>query len=591
MTFSYPLAIDNCTFVEVEQIDSTGLSSGYQFPSGMTILEYEARDSSNNISVCSLRVIVNDTQEPSFACPEDALENTDPGKCGAKVFNIGPTLLSDNCTDNVSVVWQTEWPNGSGEIVNGGVVNASGEIFHKDTSNVTYRLADQPLILITEVTHAIDITNGGMHPSPYSVITNDDYLEITNIGPVTMNISGLEVERITDTESEIFIIPDNTIIEVGKTLIIHFGNGTDDANNLFFNVPCAQDWSTGVPSAYIMSFKGRVLDVVALNGFDPVGKGTIAIATAADWAGTMESMMGKGGAYRRFSFDNNSEIDWKIASTCDPISIGEVNPELDIITDNGSISAFQSIPPHIIECDFEVVVVDQELPYCGEFHEHQYSGATNLGIVNSIEGGVIYTSVINVSDNFLIGELALANVHGEHPDMSELHFGLIGPNGIAVSLFDGLCPGESDFNFNIANDSMPRIETALCSPLGQSGFYSTENDISAVTFGFYNTLSQGDWTLVICDTVAENSGQLDNWELILYEIAAYSQTDTTFGNDLGYCGAEFTWIHPRLIDNCKDGSIELKFVTNDDIEVPDTPGEVDPATEITRFFEVGTTTV
>ncbi|MBK7094827.1 MAG: HYR domain-containing protein [Saprospiraceae bacterium] len=591
ITFSQPIAVDNCNEVTVTKTDSTGLISGNVFPVGLSILEFEAKDPSNNISVCSLRIIVNDTQLPHFDCPGDVLENTDPGKCGAKVFQIGPTLISDNCTDNVSVVWQTEWPSGSGEIVNGGVVNASGEMFYKDTSTVTYRLADQPLVLITEVTHAIDTTNGGMHPSPYTVITNDDYLEIANIGPVTMNLSGLQIERISGTESDIFTVPDNTIMPVGKTMVIHFGNGTDDVSNLFFNVPCAQDWGTGVPSAYIMSFKGRVLDLVSLNGFDPVGEGSLAIATAADWKGSMESILNKGGAYRRFSYDNNSSIDWIVAHTCDPVTIGKVNPEIDIIPDNGTTSAFQSIPPHVIECDFEVVVVDQELPYCGEFHEHIYSGATNLGIQNSISGGVIYESVINVPDNFKIGELALRNVKGNHPDMSELHFKLVGPNGQAVNLFKGLCPGQPNFNFNIANDTMPRINTAPCSPLGQGGFYSTENDISAVTFGFYGKMSAGKWTLIICDSLASNSGQLNSWQLVLYEIAPYSQTDTTYANEAGLCGAEFTWVHPRLIDNCKAGTIKLKFVTEDDINVPDTPGEIEPATEMTRFFEVGTTTV
>ncbi|MBK6499016.1 MAG: lamin tail domain-containing protein [Saprospiraceae bacterium] len=125
------------------------------------------------------------------------------------------------------------------------------------------------------------------------VLTTNDYGEITNLGAASINASGLQVERLGNMMVEIFTIPDNTIIGVGQTLVIHFGNGNDNPANLFFNVPCAVDMHTSQGAAYVMSFKGRILDVVAVNGFAPIGLGTVAMVGAADWTGSIPTIRSK----------------------------------------------------------------------------------------------------------------------------------------------------------------------------------------------------------------------------------------------------------------------------------------------------------
>ena len=591
VTFDVPAAVDNCGSVTVTQIDATGLNSGSVFPVGMTIMTWQAEDPSGNIEVCSLRVIVNDTQEPQFTCPDDVVENMDPWLCSAVVQNIAPTLVIDNCEDNISITYQIEYPIGSGNVFAGGVVNASGEEFYPGISQVTYKLHDQPLILITEVTHDIGITNGGMDPVPYTVLTTNDYVEITNLGPTTLNVSGLMVERLNVALPEVFTIPDNTIIGVGETLVIHFGNGTDDATNLFFNVPCAIDMSTSTATAYVMSFKGRVLDVVTVNGYNPVGQGTVATVAVDDWNGNIETMMGKGGVYREFSFDSHTQVDWAVADVCSPITIGTVNPELDIMSDNGTVSAFQSIEANEIICSFTVEVIDQELPYCGEFEEHNYDGASDLSVPNSIVGGSVFQSTITVADDFVIGDVDILNVLGSHPDVSELTFKLTSPEGTQLILFDGLCPGEADFDFGLDSDTLTSIIDADCAPLGGGEIFAPVNSLCAVNSAFYGESSLGEWTFEIADSVAINSGQLDNWNLRLWEIQPYSQMDTIYGNEIGLCGNDFTWVHPRIIDNCKEGTVQLKYLTSDDINIPSTPGIIIQADTLTEFFEVGITTV
>tara|TARA_R110002072_G_scaffold302709_3_gene487516 strand:- start:6733 stop:10074 length:3342 start_codon:yes stop_codon:yes gene_type:complete len=63
-TFSDPIPSDNC-FNYFYQIDGTGLSSGSNFPIGITTLQYEVADSSGNTSTCSFQVEILDF--PSIA--------------------------------------------------------------------------------------------------------------------------------------------------------------------------------------------------------------------------------------------------------------------------------------------------------------------------------------------------------------------------------------------------------------------------------------------------------------------------------------------------------------------------------------------
>ncbi|MEZ4909408.1 MAG: HYR domain-containing protein [Saprospiraceae bacterium] len=591
VTFSEPLAIDNCWTATVTKTDATGLNSGSIFPTGTTILEYLAADPAGNTAVCSLRVIVNDHIPPTMECPASVTESTDPWKCSAIVQNIAPQKVNDNCRDNLSIQYQIEYPLGSGIIVDGGMADASGTEFLDGVSKVTYKLNDQPHLLFTEVSHDIGITNGGMDPVPYTVLTTNDYVEITNLGAASINASGLQVERLGGMMPEVFTIPDNTIIGVGQTLVIHFGNGVDNPAGLFFNVPCAIDMTTGQGAAYVMSFKGRVLDVVAVNGFAPIGLGTVSVVSSADWTGSIPTMRSKGGVIRKFSYDNHQAYDWVDADVCNPLTIGQVNPTIDISPDNGSTIGFQSIMPNMVTCEFKVTILDQELPYCGEFDEYVYTTASNTNVPNSIIGGKVFKSVINVPDSYLVGDVDLLNIIGSHPNTGDLIFKLTSPEGTQVVLFEGLCPGGADFDVNLDSDTLRSITTATCNPLGGGEFYAPLHRLCDVNTAFYGENAQGDWTLEIADTVALNSGMLTSWNLRLWAIANYSQGDTIFNNEPGLCGADFTWVHPRIIDNCKVGTVELKYLSDMDIPLPTSPGIIVQADTITEFFAVGTTIV
>ena len=229
-----------------------------------------------------------------------------------------------------------------------------------------------------------------MDANPFATLTNDDYLEITNLGPADYNVTGLIIERFGAVSNDVFEVPNTTIIPSGMTLVLHFGNGEDDAANLFFNTPCAIDLSSDEPAGYVIAFKDRVIDVTSTNGYNPIGQSISATISGADWTGTTGDSENTGGIIRRFSFDNDEAADWQIAENCNALTIGMVNPEVQTYPSNGSITALQSIQPEIVECSFNVTISDVEPPMCMErIDPNTYVGPAVTAIAGECNQSII----------------------------------------------------------------------------------------------------------------------------------------------------------------------------------------------------------
>jgi hypothetical protein len=89
-------ASDNCGATV-----GTDIASGSIFPKGTTTVHATATDPSGHTATCSFTVTVNDTQDPTIACPADIVVAADPGVCSAAVSFPAPTT-SDNCGSTVA---------------------------------------------------------------------------------------------------------------------------------------------------------------------------------------------------------------------------------------------------------------------------------------------------------------------------------------------------------------------------------------------------------------------------------------------------------------------------------------------------------
>jgi subtilisin-like proprotein convertase family protein len=512
VNFSPVQATDNCGNVTLTQIDNTGLGSGSLFPVGLQILIYEATDQCGNKNTCELKVVVNDYKlPPAFTCPQSLTISTDPSSCEAIVSNIGTGTVSDNCSENTSVVYRISKPDGS---VVSGFTNASGNAFNKGINQVLYRAQDQPILLITEVIHD-GVTAG---------------IEITNFGPASYDISDLNISKagFNPALSETFNVPNGTILGVG-----------DVYTHTFTAVPA------GTPLGFYIWFMNNVLDGVSLNGFTP---------SQYTWSGQLNGNH----VIRTQVYDTDAASDFMIATPCETDVLGTFNTGLPLLPDNGKKTSLQSELTSQASCTFQVNVLDDELPYCAAFKTVEVNGASA-----AIKDGQCIRSVVQITESFAVSDINVKNLQGVFANMGALTVALVSPSGTRVTLFDRLCNGTADFNVNFDDQSSQTLPSIVCSPLGKGMTYQPLESMNQ----FLNEPALGDWTLEVY-TNSTVTGTLTGWILQLSSLQPYDQIDVVLDNEAGKCSASYSWIHARVGDNCNFGTISVNYQRFDGVPVP-----------------------
>ncbi|MBK7936583.1 MAG: HYR domain-containing protein [Lewinellaceae bacterium] len=91
-------ATDNCMVMSlINDFTGTNSLSNAVFPIGATVVHWTAADMAGNSVECVFFVKVIDDDPPTVdECPENIVENTDPGECSAVVWFDAPTF-NDNC--------------------------------------------------------------------------------------------------------------------------------------------------------------------------------------------------------------------------------------------------------------------------------------------------------------------------------------------------------------------------------------------------------------------------------------------------------------------------------------------------------------
>lgn len=511
VNFALPLAEDNCDVPTVVQIDNTGLSTGDRFPAGTTIMYWEATDLSGNKDTCEVKVIVNDYWNvPEINCPADVLQTTDDWRCDAVVYNIGADI-SSVCQDNLSLTYEIFADEALTDRIRCGVGDASGEIFDKGDTWVKYNVRSQPLLLISEISQG----------------TTTDQLEIVNLGAATIDISCLEVLRSSSADPSIteslpmvtnFPVLTPTVLASGDVMVFDF----------------SFDAAESTPACYTIQYMGNIIDQVAVNG--------------ANSCNGFTGVLSSGNVYRHCEADTDDAADWAVEENCSLLTIGLLNPTLDAMADNGTTTSLQSVEASSASCSFQVTILDDENPFCGELdpNTNAYTGA---GLTN-VDEDQCNQSTIEITDACIIGQMSL-DLSGT-VDVSNADITLISPAGDRIPIL-----------------SLP---------------YDLFNDL-------YTIKSEGEWTLDIAPNTS-GSFTLDAWSLEITCMNPYEMDDVVLSNDPGVCGAQLDWIHPWMVDNCKEGSISVEYLSDDAACTPE-DGQLTAfgGYDVSAFFCVGTTTV
>lgn len=154
-----------------------------------------------------------------------------------------------------------------------------------------------------------------------------DFVEITNLGTGTADISGYGFEIQSGAGARTYSFPNGTTIPGREVLVLHIGSGTDDVGNRFYNTGGGSNtmFSGDDESFVLTSGTGQVVDVVVVNGASALPP-----ATGADWSGnglvSPATVAGAG----LYGPDLNSAAGWADAQSA-PQTMGSLNPGLPTV--------------------------------------------------------------------------------------------------------------------------------------------------------------------------------------------------------------------------------------------------------------------
>ncbi|MBL7764673.1 MAG: T9SS type A sorting domain-containing protein [Chitinophagaceae bacterium] len=195
-----------------------------------------------------------------------------------------------------------------------------------------------------KITEVALFRNGTGATSPYPAYcgTNDaDFIEISNLGTVPLNISGYTVDVWTaNSKLRTYTAHQGLVMPPLSTMVLTTAIGVEDTNNRFFmmsnpvgGINNSGPLSSGSLCAIVLRKGSTILDVLRCGAYNLPNSSNI---TPLDWSGVLFNKAGRAGVIRT-NADNNSASDWIISSTTDLQSIGTINPTLTPINTAPSI--------------------------------------------------------------------------------------------------------------------------------------------------------------------------------------------------------------------------------------------------------------
>ncbi|GGG35722.1 hypothetical protein GCM10011344_40760 [Dokdonia pacifica] len=178
-TFTTPTAIDNCSTATITQVE--GPTSGSFFPSGTTVVTFEAVDAVGNVATCSFNVIVANSTPPVAVCQPFTLQLDANG-----MATLNPQDVDGGSTDDCNSINLSVSPNsfscadvGTPQMVTLTVDDGSGNI-DTCTTMVTVEDSIAPTINCQDLTVDLDMS-GTITLDPATVLANSATFEVVLI--------------------------------------------------------------------------------------------------------------------------------------------------------------------------------------------------------------------------------------------------------------------------------------------------------------------------------------------------------------------------------------------------------------------------
>ncbi len=599
-SYTAPVGTDNCAGPVTTQSDVTGLSSGSFFPLGTTTLEYTTVDAVGNSSTCSFDITVVDAENPTISCPSDVTMNNDVGICGA-VFNYTAPVGADNCAGALTA--QTD-----------GTGLSSGDVFPVGTTTLEYTVIDASSnsgtcsfdITVVDVESPtiscptdISLNNdagvcGAIHN--YSVPVGLDncsgaltaQTDVTGlssgstfpVGVTTLQYTVTDVGSntatcsfditVVDVESPTITCPSDATVNndagvCGATYVYIAPVGTDNC----VGAVTSQSDATGLSSGDFFPLGTTTLEytVVDVVGNDNTCSFDITVVDAENPAITCPS---------NISIGNDAGTCGAVATYSAPVGtdncLGLVTAQSDV-TGLSSGSTFPlgtttleytvtDAASNTATCTFDVVVNDVELPSIScpsdvtlnsspGVCESAYSYTAPVGTDNCPGSITSQSDVTGFSSgsNFPVGITTLEyTVTDASTNTATCSFDVI-----VVDIEDPLITCPSDVS--LSND--PGICGAVYSyltPVGTdncSGSITSQTDATGLSSG--STFPVGVTTLEYTVTDMSSNTATCTFDVTVADVESPSiicPSDVSLSNDVGICGAAYSFVVAAGTDNC-----------------------------------------
>ncbi|EMQ94286.1 hypothetical protein D778_00848 [Xanthomarina gelatinilytica] len=219
VTWTAPTGADNCAGAVV----TSSHNPGDTFPIGTTTVTYTITDAAGLTASCSFDVTVNDTENPTIACPGDQNVIFDTNCEFSLQDYTALTSTSDNCDNNITVTQSPE----PGALITGVVtvtLTATDDANNSSTCTFDVIPSDnevptaqcQYITVVLSATGSYTISASDIDNSSYdncgvaSISVSPDTFDCNDIGDNQVTLTVTDVNGLTSQCTAIVTVQDNT---------------------------------------------------------------------------------------------------------------------------------------------------------------------------------------------------------------------------------------------------------------------------------------------------------------------------------------------------------------------------------------------
>ena len=323
---------------------------------------------------------------------------TDPIASNVSIPYATPVTLTAISPTNDSIHWYDETVGGN--LIEQGNSYTTPLMYASDTVYVQ-ALAGDADIKITEVSQHHLNGNGATNPSPSWLSSGDDFVEITNLGLSSVNLTGYKYHR--EGYGNINYSLPSIVLDPGEVLVLStYGTSIASPANNFYIAGNSSVVTNNPTGSWITDPNNKVIDAVAVNGhYFSIGSNV----SLSDWSGSSISLSGHAGIVRIIS-DNNNASDWSLSGYTNH-TLGSLNASLNTGNSGGGCSS-NRVPVVITvgnqsACDVGIYAITQPISsaYLSNnetisVHVNNYGtiAQTNIPVNYQVNNGIIITDTI-----------------------------------------------------------------------------------------------------------------------------------------------------------------------------------------------------